>query len=352
MAQTIKSYGYLYCARALYTLIELVLRRAQPAGGKVNMNCMYKAFAAALLCGLALLTGCNAEPFSLARQLNLQAPSLNAMGYSLVSAADNRIVADTALTLHNPNNLSIGLSRLQAEALVNDVKVADIAQAGTATLAAQGDGVVNLRVTAYTDQLGTVLAGHINRGESSSLTLRGSAFIGSGWFSFPYPFTYTRNLKTDMPARAVLKGERKLPLEGLSLTGLNTAWGTVTGDSLQLIHDVRVLNSGQQSYTLYNGAYEVLGNGVALADGLAGGGVATVNPGENSIQVVNTLNARNIAPWLATHLQQGEKTTFELRLKPGARLQQGLAGSDKGGRTFSTVVQTDLASELMKQVKK
>jgi LEA14-like dessication related protein len=334
-------------------LIEFIWRRLPwPEGGKENMNHTYKVYAAALLSGLALLAGCGAEPFSLARQLNVQAPSLSALSYTLVSAADNRIVADTALTLHNPNNMSIGLSRLQAEAFVNDVKVADIAQAGTATLTAQDDGVVNLRVTAYTDQLGTVLAGHISRGEDSGITLRGSAFIGSGWFSFPYPFTYTRNLKTDMPARAVLKGERKLPLEGLSLSRVTTAWGSVTANGLQLIHDVSVLNSGQQSYTLYNGAYEVLGNGIALAEGLAGGGVATVNPAENRIQVINNIRTQNIAPWLATHLQQGEKTTFELRLKPGARLQQGQAGNDKGGRTFSTVVQTYIASELMKLVNK
>jgi len=314
------------------------------------MNYLYKISTAVLLCGLALLTGCSGEPFSLARHLNLQAPSVADIGYALVSAADNRIVADTALTLHNPNNLSIDLSRLQAEAYMNDIKVADIVQAGTVTLAAQGNSLLNLRVTAYTDQLWPVMAGHISRGESSSLTLRGTVFIGSGWFSFPYPFTYTHDLKTDILARAVLTGERKLPLDGLSLIGLNTAWGTVTGDSLQLIHEVRVLNSGQQGYTLYNGAYEVLGNGIALADGLAGGGVAVVNPGENSIRVINTLRAQNIAPWLATHLQQGEKTAFELRLKPGARLQQGTLSSEKGGRSFNADIQTDIASELIKQV--
>jgi hypothetical protein len=33
-----------------------------------------------LLCGLALLMGCSAEPFSLARQLNLQGPSVTACG--------------------------------------------------------------------------------------------------------------------------------------------------------------------------------------------------------------------------------------------------------------------------------
>jgi LEA14-like dessication related protein len=316
------------------------------------MNFIYKVYAAVILCGLALFTGCGAEPFSLARQLNLQAPSLSAMSYSLVSADDKRVVADTALTLHNPNNLSIDLSRLQAEAYVNDVKVADIAQAGTVTLAAQGNSVVNLRATAYTDQLGPVLAGHISRGEESDITLRGTAFIGFGWFSFPYPFTYTRNLKTDMPARATLAGERKLPMEGLSLTVVSTAWGTISGNSLQLIHEVRVLNSGQQSYTLYNGAYEVLGNGIALAEGLAGAGLAAVNPGENKIQVINTVKVPNIAPWLAGHLQHGEKTAFELRLKPGARLQQGQVSNEKGGRSFNAEIQTDIAGELMKLVNK
>ena len=316
------------------------------------MNNIYKVYKVLFLAMALLLAGCSAEPFSLARQLNLQAPSVADIGYSLVSTADNRIVADTTLTLHNPNNLSIGLSRLQSEAYVNDVKVADIAQAGTVTLAAQGNSVVNLRVTAYTDQLGPVLAGHISRGEASSLTLRGTAFIGFGWFSFPYPFTYTRELKTDLLARATLNGERKLPLEGLSLTGVTTAWGAVSGNSLQLIHNVSVANRGGEGMTLYNGAYVVLGNGIALAEGLAGGGVAAVNPGENRIQVINTLIAQNIAPWLATHLQQGEKTTFELRLKPGARLQQGQVSSDKGGRTFNTVVQTNIASELMKLVNK
>jgi LEA14-like dessication related protein len=295
-----------------------------------------------------LLAGCSAEPFSLARQLNLQAPSLSAVSYSLVSAADNRIVADTALTLHNPNNLSIDLSRLQAEAYVNDVKMADIVQAGTATLSAQSNSQLNLRVTAYTDQLWPCLAGHISRGESSSLLLKGTAFIGFGWFSLPYPFTYTRNLKTDLLARAPLTGERKLPIEGLSLTGLTTAWGTMTGHSLQLIHEARVLNGGQPSYTLYNGAYEVLGNGIALAEGLAGGGVAAVNHGENRVQVINTVSTQNIAPWLAIHLQRGEITTFELRLKPGARLQQGDVSSEMGGRTFKADIQTDMAGELMK----
>ena len=314
------------------------------------MKNIYRVYAAALFCGMALLTGCSADPLSLARQLNLQAPSLSAMSYSLVSAADNRIVADIALTLHNPNSLTFGLSRLQAEAFVNDVKVADITQAGTATLIAQGNSLLNLRVTAYTDQLQPVLIGHISRGEASNFTLRGTAFIGYGWFLFPYPFTYTRNLKTDLLTRATLKGERRLPLEGLSLTGLSTAWGTVTGNSLQLIHEVRVHNGGKQSYTLYNGAYEVLGNGIMLADGLAGAGMAIVNPGENSIQVINTLSAQNLAPWLATHLQQGERTTFELRLKPGAHLQQGQVSSDKGGSAYKAEIRTDMVSEFMKQV--
>lgn len=310
---------------------------------------MHKLYAV-MLCGLVLLTGCSAEPFSLAQRLNLQAPSVTGIDYSLVSAADNRIVADTALTLHNPNNLSIDLSRLQAEAYVNDVKVMDVVQAGNATLMAQGNTLLNMRATAYTDQLWPVLAGHIRRGEESILTLRGMALIGSGWFSFPYPFTYARGFKTAILARATLTGERKLPLEGLSITGVNTTWGAVSDNSLQLIHTIRVSNRGQQGCTLYNGAYEVLGNGIALADGLAGSGAAVVNPGENSIQVINTVRVQNMAPWLATHLQRGEETVFELRLKPGARLQQGQASSEMGGHVFTSIVNTDMASELMKQV--
>ena len=312
------------------------------------MRYIYKLYAALLLCGLAMAVGCSAAPFSLARQLNLQAPSVADIGYSLVSAADNRIVADVALTLRNPNNLSIDLSRLQAEAYVNDVKVADIVQAGTATLTAQGNSLLNLRVTSYTDQIWPCLAGHISRGESSRLELRGTAFIGFGWFSFPYPFTYARGFTTDLRSRMTLKGERKLPLAGLSLTGVSTSWGVVTEDSLQLIHEVSVLNGGQQSYTLYNGDYEVLGNGIALVEGLAGGGIAVVNPGENRVQIINAVRVQNIAPWLASHLQRGEKTTFELRFRPGARIQYGDVISEIGDRAFNADIQTDMASELMK----
>ncbi|TSA55581.1 MAG: hypothetical protein D4R38_00250 [Dehalococcoidia bacterium] len=328
----------------LIALTKIAMR--QRGSVTMHMTYIYKVYTAISLALLLLVTGCSAEPFSLARQLNLQTPSVTDIGYSLVSAADNRIVADSALTLHNPNNLSIDLSRLQAEAYVNDVKVADIVQAGTATLTAQGNSLLNLRVTAYTDQLWPCLAGHISRGESSSLLLRGTAFIGSGWFSFPYPFTYARGFKTDLLARAVLNGERKLPLAGLSLTGVNTAWGEVSGNGLQLIHDVRVANRGGEGMTLYNGAYEVLGNGIVLAEGLAGGGVAAVNPGENRVQVINTVRVQNIAPWLASHLQRGEKTTFELRFKPGARVQQGVVSSEMGGRTFKADIRTSLANEL------
>ena len=314
------------------------------------MRHIYKVYAAVVLCCLALLSGCSAEPFSLARQLNLQAPSIADIGYSLVSAADNRIVADVALTLHNPNNLSIGLSRLQAEAFVNEVKVADIAQAGTATLTAQGNSVLNLRVTAYTDHLGTVLAGHISRGEASGLLLKGTAFIGFGWFSLPYPFTYARGLKTDLLNYKKLEGEKPLPIAGLAVSGLSSRWGAVGPDSLQVIHNVRVTNRAKDTATLSTTGYEVRGNGISLAEGTVGNGGESIKPGENTVVVAHTIKTQNIAPWLASHLNGGEVTYFEMSFKPGSSVETAKDKQPLDGRTFKADIQTNMASELMKLV--
>lgn len=310
------------------------------------MNYMCKICAAALLCGLALLTGCSGEPFSLARQLNLQVPSVADIGYSLVSAADNRIVADTTLTLHNPNNLSINLSGLQAEAYLDDINVGDIVQSGTATITAQGNSLLNLRVTAFTDQLWPAMAGHISRGESSSLTLRGTASIGSGWFSFPYPFTYTRNLNTDLLNYKKLDREKTLPLAGLAVSGLSSHWGVVGPNSLQLVHEVRVVNRGKDTATLSSPGYTVLGNGIELAEGVVGNGGTLITPGDNMVTVVHTIRTQNIAPWLASHLNNDEVTALELSFKPGSMVMATKVNQPLDGRVFKADIRTSLAGEL------
>jgi len=312
-----------------------------------NIFTLYKVGAAALLAGLLLFTACSADTFSLARQLNLREPQVSLAGYKLLSAVDDRVEAELTLTVHNPNALSIDLSRLQAEAYVNDVKVADISQAGTATLPAKDNSQVTLRATAYTDQLWPCLAGHISRGDSSRLALRGTAYIGYGWLSFPYPFTYERSFKTDLLSRLTLKEEKKLPLPGLSITGVRSSWGEITDDNLQVLHDVAVINRNQDAVTLHTSGYDVTGNGIALVEGLVDDGIAVIRPGNNTVRVTNTIRMQNIAAWLAGHLNRGEMTTLELKFKPGSSIEGAQGSTSLDGRTFAADVQTDLVKGIL-----
>jgi len=316
----------------------------------MHMTHIYKVYTAILLALTLLISGCSAGPAGLARQLNLEMPQVKGVSYSLVSATPDSFVADFALSIYNPNGVTVGLAGLNCEALVNGIKAADITQMGPVVLAGRQNSTLNLRAVVAGSQLWPCLSGHISRGESSTLALRGTAYIGYGWLSFPYNFTYERNLKTDLLNYKKLEGEKPLPLQGVSITGLTSRWGTVAADSLQVIHDVRVTNRGKDTATLSTAGYEVRGNGISLAGGTIGNGGTSIRPGENTVSVVHTIKAQNIAPWLASHLNGGEKTSLELSFKPGSGVETSKAKQPLDGRIFKAEIATSLAGELAKLV--
>ncbi len=312
----------------------------------MHVTYIYKVYTAICLALALLLAGCSAEPAGLARQLNLEMPQVKGVSYTLVSASPDLFTADLQLTVYNPNAVSIGLAGLNCEAFVNGVKAADILLTEPAVLASHQDSLLKFRAAVEGSQIWPCLAGHISQGESSTLSLRGTAYIGFGWFSFPYPFTYQRNVKTDLLNYKKLEGERPLPVTGLAVTGLSSHWGAVGSDSLQVIQEVRVTNRGKDTATLSTAGYEVRGNGISLAEGTVGNGGASVGPGENIVVVVHNIKTQNIATWLASHLNGGEVTSLELSFKPGSSVEMSKDRQSLDGRTFKVDIRTNLANEL------
>jgi len=314
------------------------------------MTHIYKVYTAIFLTLVLLATGCSTEPAGLARQLNLQTPQVKGASYSLVSAAPDGFVADLDISVYNPNGVSVGLSGLNCQAIVNGVSAAAITLREPASLEARQNSLLKLRVAVQGSQIWPVLAGHIARGESSTLSIRGTAYIGYGWLSFPYTFTYDRSVRTDLLNYKKLDGEKALPLKGLAVSGLSTRWGTTAPDSLQVIHDVRVVNRGKDTVTLSSPGYTVSGNGIEVAEGTIGDGGTSIAPGENTVRVVNTIRTLNIAPWLASHLNGSELTSLELRFKPGSFVETLKDKQTLDGRSFKADIRTSLAGELAKLV--
>lgn len=312
----------------------------------MHITHIYKVYAAMLLVLALLVTGCSAEPAGLARQLNMETPQINGVSYSLVSASPDSFVADLALSIYNPNGVTVGLAGLNCEALVNGIKAANITQTEPIMLTARQNSTLNLRAVVQGSQLWPCLSGHISRGESSTLALKGTVYIGYGWLSFPYNFTYDRDLKTDMLNYKKLEGEKPLPLQGISVTGLTSRWGTVAADGLQVIHDVRVANRGKDTATISTTGYDVRGNGIELAEGAIGNGGASIMPGENTVSVVHTIKTQNIAPWLASHLNGGEVTSLDLIFKPGSGVGTSKDNQPLDGRSFKAEIRTSIANEL------
>jgi LEA14-like dessication related protein len=312
----------------------------------MHMIHIYKVYTAISLAIVLLVTGCSAEPAGLARQFNLEMPLVKGVNYSLVSAAPDRFVADLTLSIYNPNGVTVGLSGLNCDALVNGIKAANITQTEPIVLTARQNSTLKLRAEVQGSQLWPCMAGHIARGESSTLSLKGTAYIGYGWLSFPYAFTYDRNLKTDLLNYKKLEGERPLPLQGLAVTGLVSRWGTVAADSLQVIHDVMVTNHGKDTANLSTTGYDVRGNGISLAEGAIGTGGTSIRPGVNTVNVVHTIKTQNIAPWLASHLNGGEVTSLDLIFKPGSGVRTSKDNQPLDGRSFKAEIRTSLANEL------
>jgi len=310
------------------------------------MTYMYKVYTAISLALVLLLSGCSAAPAGLARQLNLEMPQVRGISYSPVSASPDSFTADLTLSVYNPNAVTVGLSGLNCKAFLNSIQAADITQMEPTVLEARQDSPLRLRASAPGGQLWPCLAGHISRGESSTISLTGTVYIGYGWLSFPYSFTYERNLKTDLLNYKKLEGEKPLPLPGLSVTGLSSRWGAVGPNSLQVVNDVTVTNRGKDTVTLSTTGYEVRGNGIELAQGAIGNGGASFSPGETTVRVVNTVRTQNIAPWLASHLNNGEYTSLELNFKPGSSVETPGDRQTLDGRTFKADIRTSLANEL------
>ena len=310
------------------------------------MTYIYKIYTATFLTLVLLLSGCSAGPSQVGQQLGLEMPKVTGIGYSLVSATPNLFEADITLTVHNPNSITVGLNGLNCEAFVNGVKAADITLTEPAVLEAQQDTMLKLRVAVQGSQVWPCLSGHISRGESSTLSLSGTAYIGYGWLAFPYAFTYDRKVKTDLLNYKKLDGEKPLPLKGLAVTGLSSRWGVVGPGSLQVVQDVSVKNSGKDTAILSTSGYEVRGNGISLAGGTVGNGGASIAPGENTVMVVHTMKSQNIAPWLASHLNNTEVTTLELSFNPGSCVETPKDKQSLDGRSFKEDIHTNLAKEI------
>ncbi|GEM_PF-572037 len=271
------------------------------------------------------LVCCTCGSVSLTPPFGIEMPRVTGFSYTWGSVTDSSAGVNLQLKVFNPNPVSVGLSRLTAKVYLNDINVADITQQGDATLTAQQDTSLNLMLLVHTDQAGACIASHINQGESSQLLISGTANIGSGWFSFPYPFTWEHSFNTSIFGYLTAVQSMKLPLPGVSIVGINSAWGDVTDDQIQTLQDIEVLNQGQNPINLSVDSYRISANGIEMIDGSAGGPI-TLSPGYNEIRLTNIINTSGIPRYLASYVNDGESTTLHMEFQPGGPVRDYMIG--------------------------
>jgi len=238
---------------------------------------------------------------------------------------DNSIEVLGTLTVYNPNSVSLPVNKITCEVELNGIRVGS---AETIDLKIAKATEFPLRISAKIDtsKIPSVWAEHIRRNEKSEASIKIKATFDLGVVEFTFPYTVKQPFETDLLSQLTSVGpvpvekKVKVPLLGektifnMTLEALSGTWGKATPDISQINISAVILNDNPYPLLVPKVKSEIESNGIIVGYGETGLLNAFGPHDTKEVKLVASLYSSQMSAWFVRHVQQGEKSIFNIRV--------------------------------------
>ena len=317
-----------------------------------------KAVLLALFLGAALVSaaGCQrVEETIKAAKPEIRSTTLE---WGEVSSEATEVTA--TMVVYNPSPISLPVKSVTSDIFMNDIHMGS---ARTVDLQIEKNAEFPITVSARIDntKIPAFWAEHLRRNEQSEALIKIGATFDLGIAEFTFPFSLRRPITTDLlsplsklgptPVEKTVRipgTDRELTVFKATLTPVSAKWGSITEESTEVKLTALVRNDNPYPLPLPGIAYDVDINGLALASGESNLGLVVAPHSETEVVTAVTLNTGRMGEWFASHIRNGEKSTFNIKVSLVLELPSEVAGQLgenrivvpvwEGSHTFSTSI--------------
>ncbi|MFC1993398.1 LEA type 2 family protein [Chloroflexota bacterium] len=283
------------------------------------------AIACAVIIFIVFLNVCK-----LPEAINLNKPEIGkpeiidvSLDWGKVTEATTEVLG--TITVYNPNSIPIPVRRITCDIKINGTS---ICSAETIDLQIEEKSEFPINITAEIDntKIPDIWAEHINRNEKSEASIELLAIFDLGGVDFPIPYTIKQPIETDLLSYLEqiepIPVEKKIeiPILGertvfrISLESLSGKWGPTTPQTTQIDLLANVYNDNLYPLLAPKVRCTIESNGLSLGSGETGAINTFLPKSNNDVEIVATLNSDLMDDWLVRHIQQGEKSSFNIKV--------------------------------------
>ena len=255
----------------------------------------------------------------------LQAPELRnvSLEWGEVTSATTEVLG--IVTMYNPNSVSLPIEGITCDIKMDDVKVGS---AKTIDLQIVEEAEFPVKVAAEIDngKMPEFWAEHLRRDEKSVAEIEMHIAFNLEGIRFTIPYTLKQPIETDIQSYLSevepfsVEEKVDVPILGektvfkISLNSLSSEWGTSTPQTSEIELIVNVYNDNPYPLLIPKVECFIESNKMIIGYGETGLVNAMLPKSEKDIEIAATVDTSLMDEWFVRHVQQGEKSTFGIRI--------------------------------------
>ena len=255
----------------------------------------------------------------------LQEPELRevSLEWGEVTPATTEVLG--TITIYNPNSVSLPIESITCEIKMDGIK---IGSTETIDLQIEEEAEFPVEIVAVIDnaKIPEFWAEHLRRDERSEAEIEMHIAFDLEGIKFTLPYTLKQPIETNI--LSYLSGiepisvEKKvdIPILGgktvfkISLNRLSGAWGIATPQTSQMELIANVYNDNLYPLLIPKIKCFVESNGIPIGFGETGLVNAMLPKSSKDIEIVATLDTSLMDEWFVRHVQQDEKSAFDIQI--------------------------------------
>ncbi|MFP4642230.1 MAG: LEA type 2 family protein [Dehalococcoidia bacterium] len=272
-----------------------------------------------------------------------------------VTSSTTELIA--TIDVYNPNPISLPIKKVVCDVTMNDIHMGS---AETKDLSIKKNTESSLKIAASIDnsKIPEFWTEHLRQDEQSTVIVDVKTVFDLIVTDFTYPFQKKTSIQTNLLGNMSKAGpiplEEKIELPTgqeetifkASLESLSGKWGDITSDSAEMLLSATVDNQNPYPLTIPKIINNIDINDIPMVSGESETDYTVPPKSKTDINATATADFSHMDEWFVSHIQNGEKSTFNYQISlaidlPGEVAEQ--LGQEKlvlpvweGSKTFTT----------------
>jgi len=251
-----------------------------------------------------------------------------------ITSATSEVIA--TIKVYNPNPISLPVKKVSCGITINGIRMGS---AEAIDLKIEKSAEFPIKISAKIDntKIPTLWVEHLKRNERSEALIDINTTFDLLVTDFTFPYSLKRPIETDLLSAlkklepVSVEKKAKLPLIGektvfkITLESLSGKWGTITPETTQVNLLATIRNENPYPLVVPKVQYKVDMNRIALTSGESGTNYLFAPNSKNDVSTTVMLEMRLMDKWFVSHIRQGEKSTFNIKVSLVLELPKEIA---------------------------